>query len=100
MRDLGTEGAGYADVELKQAVNQGIIPGPEPTHAIRAAIDEAIKSRESGEKKVILFNLSGHGHFDMQAYDDYLHGRLPEVEFEETALKEGLAHLPGVPVPS
>src|SRR5437588_5295113 len=85
---------------LQFARTQGIIPGPEPTHAIRAAIDEAIKSRESGEKKVILFNLSGHGHFDMQAYDDYLHGRLPEVEFEETALKEGLAHLPGVPVPS
>src|SRR5438067_2878029 len=70
---------------LQFARTQGIIPGPEPTHAIRAAIDEAIKSRESGEKKVILFNLSGHGHFDMQAYDDYLHGRLPEVEFEETA---------------
>ena len=81
------------------ARTQGIVPGPEPNHAIRAAIDEAIKAREAGEKKVILFNLSGHGHFDMQAYDDYLHGRLPEVEFEEEALKAGLAHLPGVPVP-
>ncbi len=81
------------------ARTQGIVPGPEPTHCIRAAIDEAIKAREAGEKKVILFNLSGHGHFDMQAYDDYLHGRLPEVEFEEEALKAGLAHLPGVPVP-
>jgi tryptophan synthase beta chain len=78
---------------------QGIVAGPEPNHAIRAVIDEAVAAREAGEDKVILFNLSGHGHFDMQAYDDYLAGRLPEVEFEEDALKAGLAHLPGVPVP-
>ena len=76
------------------ARTQGIIPGPEPTHAIRAAIDEAIAAREAGEKKVILFNLSGHGHFDMQAYDDYLHNRLPEVEFREEELEAGLAHIP------
>src|SRR5438876_6006773 len=82
------------------ARTQGIVPGPEPTHCIRAAIDEAIKAREAGEKKVILFNLSGHGHFDMQAYDDYLHGRLPEVEFEESALEAGLARVPDVPIPS
>ena len=81
------------------ARTQGIIPGPEPTHAIRAVIDEAIEARESGEGRVILFNLSGHGHFDMQAYDDYLHGRLPEVEFEESALEAGLAHVPEVPIP-
>jgi tryptophan synthase beta chain len=78
---------------------QGFIPGPEPTHAIRATIDEAIAAREAGESKVILFNLSGHGHFDMQAYDDYLQGRLPEVEFEEAALQDGFAHLPPVPIP-
>jgi len=81
------------------ARTQGIIPGPEPTHAIRAAIDEAIAAREAGEKKVILFNLSGHGHFDMQAYDDYLHNRLPEVEFREEDLEAGLAHIPPVAVP-
>jgi len=81
------------------ARTQGIIPGPEPTHAIRAAIDEAIAAREAGEKKVILFNLSGHGHFDMQAYDDYLHNRLPEVEFREEELEAGLAHIPPVAVP-
>jgi tryptophan synthase beta chain len=80
------------------ARTQGIIPGPEPTHAIRAAIDEAIVARESGEKKVILFGLSGHGHFDMQAYDDYLHARLPEVEFREEDLESGFAHLPPVPI--
>jgi tryptophan synthase beta chain len=81
------------------ARTQGIIPGPEPTHAIRAVIDEAVAAREAGEEKVIVFNLSGHGHFDMQAYDDYLHGRLPELEFEEDALAAGLSHLPGIPIP-
>ena len=62
-------------------------------------IDEAVAAREAGESKVILFNLCGHGHFDMQAYDDYLNGRLPEIEFEEAALADGLASLPGIPVP-
>ncbi len=81
------------------ARTQGIIPGPEPTHAIRATIDEALDAKDKGEERVILFNLSGHGHFDMQAYDDYLAGRLPEVEFTEEALEAGLAHIPPVPVP-
>ena len=81
------------------ARTQGIVPGPEPTHAIRAVIDEAVATREAGQEKVILFNLSGHGHFDMQAYDDYLNGRLPEVEFEESALEAGLARVPDVPIP-
>ncbi|MEX0832818.1 MAG: TrpB-like pyridoxal phosphate-dependent enzyme [Actinomycetota bacterium] len=76
---------------------QGIIPGPEPAHAIRAAIDEAIEAREAGQERVILFNLSGHGYFDMQAYDDYLNGRLPEVEFSQEALDAGLAGLPEIP---
>jgi tryptophan synthase beta chain len=82
------------------AKSQGIIPAPEPNHAIRAVIDEAIAAREAGEEKVIMFNLCGHGHFDMQAYDDYLNGRLPEVEFREEDVVAGLSHLPGVPIPS
>ena len=53
------------------ATTQGILPAPEPSHAIKGAIDEAIAAREAGEERVILFNLCGHGHFDMQAYDDY-----------------------------
>jgi tryptophan synthase beta chain len=81
------------------ARTQGIVPGPEPTHAIRAAIDEAVQAREAGEERVILLNLSGHGHFDMSAYDDYLNGRLPEVEFDQADVDAGLADLPGVPVP-
>ncbi len=87
------------EAAVQFARTQGIVPGPEPAHAIRAAIDEAVAAREAGESKVILFNLSGHGHFDMQAYDDYLNHRLPEVEFREEDVVAGLAHLPGVPVP-
>ncbi|HXF36212.1 MAG TPA: TrpB-like pyridoxal phosphate-dependent enzyme [Actinomycetota bacterium] len=81
------------------AAAQGIVPGPEPAHAIRAVLDEALAAREAGEERVILFNLSGHGHFDMQAYDDYLHGRLPEVEFTEEQLERGFGTVPEVPIP-
>jgi tryptophan synthase beta chain len=77
---------------------QGIIPAPEPAHAILGAIDEAIAAREAGEERVILFNLCGHGHFDMQAYDDYLNGRLPEVEFDPADEEAALANLPDVPI--
>jgi tryptophan synthase beta chain len=76
------------------AQTQGIIPGPEPAHAVKAVIDEAEAARESGEERVILFNLSGHGFFDMTAYDDFLNGRLPEVEYEESRLQEGLKSVP------
>jgi tryptophan synthase beta chain len=88
------------EAAVQFAQQQGIIAGPEPAHAIRCAIDEAVDAREKGEDRVILFGLSGHGHFDMQAYDDYLHDRLPEVEFEQDALDAGLAGLPDVPVPA
>jgi tryptophan synthase beta chain len=87
------------DAGVQFARAQGIVPAPEPNHAIRAVIDEAILAREDGESKVILFNLCGHGHLDMQAYDDFLAGRLPEIEFEEAALTDGLTSLPGIPVP-
>jgi tryptophan synthase beta chain len=80
------------------AKTQGIVPGPEPAHAIRGAIDEAVAAREAGEERVILFNLSGHGHFDMQAYDDYLNGRLPEVEFDPAEEEAALQNLPEVPI--
>jgi len=86
-----------AAIQFAQA--QGIVPGPEPAHAIRAVVDEAVEAREAGQERVILFNLSGHGHFDMQAYDDYLGRRLPEVEFREEDVQAGLSHLLGVPIP-
>jgi tryptophan synthase beta chain len=81
------------------AKTQGIIPAPEPSHAIKGAIDEAIAAREAGEPRVILFNLCGHGHFDMQAYDDYLNGRLPEVEFDAADEDAALEGLPEVSIP-
>jgi tryptophan synthase beta chain len=87
------------EAAIQFAKAQGIVAGPEPAHAIRAVIDEAIEARESGQEKVILFNLSGHGHFDMQAYDDYLAGRLPEVEFRQEDVDAAMTHLPQVPVP-
>jgi tryptophan synthase beta chain len=87
------------EAAIQFARAQGIVPGPEPAHAIRAVIDEAVEAREAGQEKVILFNLSGHGHFDMQAYDDYLAGRLPEVEFRQEDVDEAMQHVPPVPVP-
>ena len=80
------------------AKTQGIVPPPEPAHAIKGAIEEALAAKEAGEERVILFNLCGHGHFDMQAYDDYLNGRLPEVEFDVADQEAALANLPVVPV--
>jgi tryptophan synthase beta chain len=77
---------------------QGIIPAPESAHAIRGGINEAIAAREEGEERVILIGLSGHGHFDMQAYDDYLNGRLPEVEFDPAAEEAALAEVPDIPI--
>ena len=75
---------------------EGIIPAPEPTHAIKIAIDEALKCKASGEAKVIAFNLCGHGHFDMAAYDSYLKGELEDYEYPGEAVAEALQHLPAV----
>jgi tryptophan synthase beta chain len=76
---------------------EGIIPAPESAHAIRAAIDEALKCKETGEKKVIAFNLSGHGHFDMTAYQSFHHGMLEDYEYPDHAVEEAMTHLPKVP---
>jgi tryptophan synthase beta chain len=78
------------------ARNEGIIPAPESSHAIRAAIDEALAAKETGEKKVILFNLSGHGHFDMAAYDAYLAGKLTDNGFSADEMTKSLATVPQV----
>lgn len=75
---------------------EGIIPAPESNHAIRAAIDEALRCRESGEAKTIFFNLSGHGHFDMSAYDRYLSGKLEDYEYPEADITAALERLPKV----
>jgi tryptophan synthase beta chain len=78
------------------ARSEGILPAPESSHAIRGAIDEALKAKEAGEKRVILFNLSGHGHFDLASYDDYLAGKLVDYEYPAEKVKEALRHLPQV----
>jgi tryptophan synthase beta chain len=75
---------------------EGIIPAPESTHAVRAAIDEALKCKESGESKVIVFNLSGHGHFDMAAYDAYFKGELADHEYEQEEIERAMADTPVV----
>ena len=79
------------------ARTEGIISAPETNHAIRVVIDEALKCKESGESKTILLAHSGHGHFDMAAYDAYLSGKLTDYEYPEEKVKEALAHLPEVP---
>ena len=73
---------------------EGIIPAPESAHAIRAAIVEALAAKEAGEERTILFGLSGHGHFDLAAYDAYLAGTLEDPEFSEEDLESALAALP------
>ena len=76
---------------------EGIIPGPEPAHAIRAVFDEAESAEEAGEERVILFNLSGHGHFDMSAYEAYFAGELEDLEMPEEELAAALERLPKAP---
>ena len=75
---------------IQFARTEGLIPAPESTHAIRVAIDEALKAKESGEKKVILFNLSGHGYFDMTSYQRYLSGQLEDYEYPAEEVKHAL----------
>ena len=87
-----------AGVQFARA--EGIIPAPESNHAIRAVIDDALACKETGEPKVLFFNLSGHGHFDMAAYDKYFAGELEDYEYPEAAIEEALAHLPKVAAPA
>ncbi len=82
------------DAGVQFARAEGIMPAPEAAHAIRSAIDEALAAREAGEGRVIVFNLSGHGHFDMGAYDAYFSGQLEDFEYPEAAIKDALTKLP------
>jgi tryptophan synthase beta chain len=82
---------------VRFARSEGIIPAPEPAHAIQAVIEEADAAREAGEERVILFGLCGHGNFDLSAYDAYLAGKLEDPEFSEQEMEEALARLPDAP---
>jgi len=84
------------DAGIRFAKAEGILPAPEANHAVRAAIHEAEKCRESGESKAILFNLCGHGHFDMQAYMDYKAGKLKDLVYDDAEVAMALAGLPSV----
>jgi tryptophan synthase beta chain len=81
-----------AGVEFARA--EGILPAPEANHAVKAAVDEALRCKEEGQAKTILFNLCGHGHFDMQAYKDYFTGSLRDEDYDEGELAMALAGLP------
>jgi tryptophan synthase beta chain len=83
-----------AGVQFARA--EGILPAPEPTHAIKVAIDEALEAREAGEARVILFNLCGHGHFDLSAYERYLDGSLEDFEYPAERVAAALESLPKV----
>ena len=83
-----------AGVQFARA--EGIIPAPESCHAIRAVLDEALRCKASGEPKTLLFNLSGHGHFDMAAYDKYFAGKLEDYEYPQDAIEAALERLPKV----
>jgi tryptophan synthase beta chain len=103
LKELGLiEAVAYHQTKCFEAAVQfaraeGIVPAPESSHAIRCAVDEALKCRSEGRGRTILFNLSGHGHFDMQAYTDYFAGKLEDRDYDEKALAQALAGLPAVP---
>lgn len=76
---------------------EGIVPAPEANHAVKGAIEEALRCKREGRSEVILFNLCGHGHFDMAAYTDYFNGKLVDQPYDEAELAMALAGLPSVP---
>jgi tryptophan synthase beta chain len=88
------------EAALQFARAEGIVPAPESAHAIRAAIDEALDAKAKGEKRVILFNLSGHGNFDMTAYEAYLTGKLEDYEYPAEAVATAMQKLPKVAIPA
>jgi tryptophan synthase beta chain len=78
------------------AKTEGIVPAPEPSHAIKETIDEALRCKETGEEKTLLFLLCGHGHFDMKAYDDYNAGKLKPFELPQERIQDSIRRLRGL----
>ena len=103
IKELGLiEARAYKQTEVfeagvKFARAEGIVPAPEANHAVKAAMDEALRCKQDGKSRTILFNLCGHGHFDMQAYTDYFAGKLTDRSYDESELAMALAGLPVVP---
>jgi tryptophan synthase beta chain len=104
LHDLGLiEARAYHQTEVFEAGvrfarAEGVLPAPEANHAVKAVLDEALRCKEEGRSETILFNLCGHGHFDMQAYIDYSAGKLEDREYDEGELAMALAGLPAVAV--
>jgi tryptophan synthase beta chain len=82
------------EAAVRFARTEGIIPAPEPAHAIRAVFEEAEAAKQAGEARTILFGLCGHGHFDLGAYDAFLAGQLEDPEFSEEEMRAALDKLP------
>ncbi len=101
-QELGlVESRAYTQLSVFEAALQftraeGLIPAPETSHAVKAAIDEALDAKEKGEERVILFNFSGHGFLDMGAYESYLHGHLEDFEYSADKVAEALKTLPQI----
>ncbi|HVP58661.1 MAG TPA: TrpB-like pyridoxal phosphate-dependent enzyme [bacterium] len=96
------EARAYGQLEVFKAAltfarTEGLIPAPETAHAIKAVIDEALEAKQAGQERVILFNLSGHGHFDLAAYEAFLRGDLGDYELPEAAIKSAIGDLKGLP---
>ncbi|HUA50806.1 MAG TPA: TrpB-like pyridoxal phosphate-dependent enzyme [Candidatus Sulfotelmatobacter sp.] len=102
LKELGLiEARAYEQTEVFEAGVQfarveGILPAPEANHAVKGALDEALRCKREGKAETILFNLCGHGHFDMQAYMDYFSGKLKDIPYDERELKRSLEGLPQV----
>jgi tryptophan synthase beta chain len=84
------------EAAMMWTATEGSLPAPETAHAIRAVIDEALACKENNEDKVILFNYSGHGHFDLAAYEAFLSNNLTDYPYPEEQIQRTLAHLPQV----
>ena len=85
---------GVFEAAMLFAQTEGIVPAPESSHAIRTAIDEALKAKEEGISKAIVFNLSGHGQLDLNAYDNYLSGEMQDYAPSDEDIQKGLQSLP------
>jgi len=84
------------EAAVQFARTEGFLPAPESAHAVKAAIDEALAAREAGEARTIAFNLSGHGYFDLAAYDSFLKGELENYAYPQALVQEAMARLPQV----
>jgi tryptophan synthase beta chain len=96
MQAVAVPQIGTFQAAIQFAKSEGIIPAPESAHAIRAVIDDAIDAKVKGEKRVILFNLSGHGYFDMASYEAFLSGKLEDYEYPAEAIEASMSKLPNI----